>query len=192
MDTQNEIAYVSPENADAIVATVTIPTGDFDYTIATQPDYTRIVYVIVTTTTISAGTATIVGTDFDGKTISEDIDITGTPPFYSTNFFKTVTSFTTTGVVGAAPADTISLGYGNFIQLTKGNSTMCSLIVGGNGVTRSYYLIDDDTPATTNTFAFLNNAAGVVAGTYEYDCVCKKGLVFCNIGDDTITITYKK
>ena len=112
------VRYDNPIAAELIsVIDAVLPTngGPTDLgAIAAQPDYPRTLQVrLVNGGGIDGGTLTIVGTDVNGKTISQAFDISGATGTQITNdAYAQVTSVTTTGVTNAAGGDTIGVGVG--------------------------------------------------------------------------------
>jgi hypothetical protein len=105
-------------DTDQIVASVNLTNTTF--TIAAQPDVPRNVTITVTDTTpsIIAGTITITGTDVNGTTITEVLDMAGpTLTFTGTKVFVSVTSVVSADatVLGGAGDETIIVGTGSVV-----------------------------------------------------------------------------
>ena len=85
----------------------------------TASPFARQVLIDGATTTVGR-VYTITGTDAKGATISEDLNGTGAGNFTSTsvNYYKTVTSITSTGAGGGAH----TAGTGASVELTLGGS----------------------------------------------------------------------
>lgn len=103
-------------DVDRIVTSIDIANGA--QVIAAQPDVPRSLTVTVTdaNASITAGTVTIVGTDPQGRTVTEVLTLP-TLTLTGTKIFASVTSVTVASLAGAAAGDTITVGVGNKIGL---------------------------------------------------------------------------
>lgn len=100
---------------DKIVTSANMKVGA--YTIAAQPDVCR--NITVTATAVGAadtmGKITVVGTNYDGETISEEITPSAGSTVAGAKAFKTVTSVTGSGWVIGEGNDTIKVGVGDLL-----------------------------------------------------------------------------
>jgi len=101
---------------DTIVADVTIANGA--QIVQAQPDVPRNLTATVTdgNASISAGTVTIVGTDPQGRAVTELLTLP-TLTLTGTKIFAKVTTVTVAGLVGNAGGDNLKVGCGNVIGL---------------------------------------------------------------------------
>lgn len=188
--TDNLKAYIAVATTGAIVASIDIANGN--QILAAQPDYPRTINITVTNThsDITAGTVTVNGTDINGKTTSEAINLASVLTLTGTIIFKTITSVVVAGLLGATAGDTITIDTGGTVQLTLGRTTLVNAIVGsGASQVGKYQFIDNNTGTTTN-IAELKQA--IAAGVYEFNCSIAVGLRVVVSGATPITVTYNQ
>lgn len=183
-------AYLAVATTGAVVASADIANGN--QVIAAQPDYPRTINITVTNThsDITAGTVTVTGKDFTGKSVSQSINLAAVFTLTGTQIFKTITTVTVAGLLGATSGDTITVDTGNTVQLTLGRTTLVNAIVGsGASQVGKYQFLDNNTGTTTN-IAELKQA--IAAGVYEFNCSIAVGLRIVISGATPITITYNQ
>lgn len=188
--TDNQKAYLSVGTTGAIVASVNIANGN--QVIAAQPDYPRTINITVTNTNadITAGTVTVNGTNMNGLTISESINLASVFTLTGTLIFKTITSVVVAGLTGASAGDTITIDTGSTVQLTLGRTTLVNATVGsGASQVGKYQFIDNNTGTTTN-IAELKQA--IAAGTYSWNCSIAVGLRVVISGATPLTVTWNQ
>ena len=124
-------------DVDKIVTSTDMKVGA--YTVAAQPDIARNITVTVTAvdTADTMGTITVVGTNINGKVISEVITPVADSTVAGVKAFKTVTSVTGAGwVIDAVEAsnDTITVGIGTVLGLPILISSAAEVLLGALGV----------------------------------------------------------
>ncbi len=184
--TDNIKAYVGVADTDAILASTTIANGSFT---PVQPDYPRNITIAVTTSTITAGTITVTGTNFVTKlTDTEVLDLSAATTLTGTKMFSVIASVVVASLADNDPADTFIVGEGSTVQLTMGRTTLISAIVGsGASQVGKYQFINNSTGTTTNV-AELKQA--IAAGVYEFNCSIGIGLRVVISGATPITVVY--
>ena len=110
----------APVVADVDRIVTVVDMADGAQALAAQPDVPRnlTVALVDANASVTTGTLTIVGLDFEGNVITEVVDIpTSIGATVLTKIFVRVTSATISGLAGEAAGDTITIGVGNVIGL---------------------------------------------------------------------------
>ena len=181
-----EKCYIQPATTNYVVTSVLPANGAL--TIAHQPDFPRNLTITVTSSTITAGLVTITGQDYKGWTITDTLDLSGGYTKTGTTTFYSITSITLSGLANVAGTDRIIIGIGTDIQLTRGNSTLESVII-SNLVTHvgSVRVIDGSSGQTANVATLKQDIA---AKCYRFDAKFGTGIRIYLDGDTPIVVTY--
>lgn len=185
--TDNKKAFIGPVSATAIVNTVDIADGSV--TIDGQPDSPRnlTATVSISSTDVVAGLVTITGTGLSGETLTEEVPITGTLVVLAgTQPFVTVDSVVVSDLGTVTAGDTLEVGVGPLVQLTKGKSTLMSVFTDAAGVVDVY---DGTDILTANQIASFID--GIDPNIYEFRCSASNGILVNNT-DATLTVTYNQ
>lgn len=183
-------AYVDVASTNYIVTSATIANGSLTIAHATL-NPARNITIAVTTSTITAGTVTVTGTNFiTGKTDTEVLDLSAATSLTGTKVFSVISSVVVAGLADNDPADTIIVGAGATVQLTVGRTTFVSAIVGsGAGTIGKYQFIDNITGTTTN---LAELKATIAAGVYEFNASVSLGLRLVLAGTTSITVIWNQ
>jgi len=157
-------SFGTPILADVDRVTTTVDMKVGTYTIAAQPDVTRNITVTVTAvdTADTMGTITVIGTNYDGVTISEVITPVADSTVAGAKAFKTVVSVTGAGwVIDAVEGneDTITIGVGTVLGLPFKIASTGEVLLGVLGTA----IIDPTVTAGT----LENSTVDISNGTYD-------------------------
>jgi len=162
-DAAMHIFLGAPVLADADKIVTSEDWDDGALTIAAQPDVPRNLTITVTdaNASITGGICTIVGTDSQGRSITEVMDITDGLSWTGTKIFATVTSATISGTTGvpATGTDVVTVGVGNVIGLPVDLSAEAEVI-------RAYVAA---APVTPDAVATGESTSGIDANSATYD-----------------------
>lgn len=109
------VRMFAPAAADLISIVADVLLADGAQIIAAQPDYPRHAQVRITDgdSSITAGTATIVGIGIAGEALEQIIPLTGgTQTVVTDDVYATITSVTVAGLAGHGAGDNIGVGFG--------------------------------------------------------------------------------
>ena len=132
-NTANRVVYVNaPIAAElvSVVAAVTQPTNTALTLLVTGPGWPRKLQIrcVIAGSGWTAGIATIVGTDGRGNAVTEVVSLITavTVTLKTVNAFGTITSITTSGLVGVGASDTLGVGVAADLAL-PGPATLLDL-----------------------------------------------------------------
>lgn len=183
-------SYIDVADTDFVVVSATIANGSLTVANATI-NPARNITIAVTTSTITAGTVTVTGTNFlTGKQDTEVLNLALATTLTGTKMFSRITSVVVASLADNDPGDTIIVGVGSTVQLTRGRTTLVSAVVGsGAGQVGKYQFIDNITGTTTNLAELKQDLA---AGVYEFNCSVSVGLRVVLAGATPITVIYNQ
>lgn len=182
--TDYEKQVVLPADDDSVLSPVTVADGTF--LPDGQPDVPRILSVLVTTSTVTAGFVTINGVDVNGDLVVESFDLSMAVAYNTTAAYASVTSIVVTDLADEDPADTIQAGTTVTAQLWAGKGVIASVIV--PQTTNGYVEIIDNITGSTTNVATLTS--GIAAGVYKLKASIGSGLRVIIQGTKSILITY--
>jgi hypothetical protein len=183
-----KISISSPLPADLISIVAAVTPSNAALTLAAQPPQPRklqirIVIGTTTTTAITAGTLTLVGTDVDGNAITEVISLieNASATVKSANSYSSLTSATVAGYVasGSGTGNTVGIGLSNDFGLPTGAGPIGLAMVKSTKITKvlgtSNIAADDvastgtlDTVARTFAPTTAPSANGLVDYEFSY------------------------
>lgn len=154
-------------DVDLVVTTTNMINGA--YTVDAQPDITRNITVSATAAGAAdtPGTITVVGTNYDGVTISEIIIPSAGSTVAGELAFATVTSVTGAGWVIDEGNDTITIGVGDVLGLPFKIAAEAEIVMGVLGTAIIY--------PTVTAGTLENSTVDLSASTYDGS---KKALAF--------------
>jgi hypothetical protein len=177
-----------PAQAAATTNYVVVSTSPVNttYTIAAQPDVPRNITGTITSSTINAGTITIVGTDVNGNALTSVWTLTGggsALTFTGTQLFATITSITGANIATIGGGDTIIMGIGSttayeYCSLfdppqtalgqakTSGSSTTVTAVTGiGNDTPFSVLGVGDEIYLNGPSIAYVGTVTAKASGS---------------------------
>lgn len=182
----DKVSISSPLPADLISTVAAVTPSNVALTIAAQPPHPRklqirIVIGTTTTTAITAGTLTLVGTDQDGNAVTEVISLieNASATVKSANCYAGLTSATVAGYVasGSGTGNTVGLGPSNDFGMPTCPGVVDFAIVKATKITKvlgtSNIAVDDVASTATidtvaRTIAPTTNPAASGLVDYEF------------------------
>lgn len=179
-------AYVVGAGVEVFINAEAFATGT--YTVAGAPNVPRNVVLTITDadTSIDAFSVTVNGTDIQDKSVSETFVFADGLVQSGTQTFKTITTVVAT-VHGEGAGDTILLDTGAYVQLTKGTSTLVSVV--STQTSCGPLTVIDDYDVSSNGVASI---AADKAGVFEFNITLTRGLRIGTSGTAPYTIIYKQ
>ncbi len=162
----------APAAADLVSVKAAATPANGAITIAAQPDYprklqVRIVIGTTTTTAITAGTLTLVGTDQNGKAVTEVISLVenASATVTTSNVYSHLTSGTVAGYTANGSGTGNTLGIGASAYLGLPNAYGASILT----VFKENVDNADETVGTVDGTTFSISPTTAPNGTHNYD-----------------------
>lgn len=162
------VHYEAPITADKIAIVAAAAMANGAAAIAAQPDFPRKLQVdiIDANSSVTAGNVVLVGTGASGQALTQTIALSGGSRTVTTDdAFAKLTSATTSGLVGATGADTLSIGPATALGLPASKDP----VPGTFSVTKSNVTNADEAVGTVDTVAGTIIPTSVPNGTRTYD-----------------------